>query len=223
MNLRLSFAAALLLVISSAALAADYTVAPLMQGPPKGVSAEIAKLLSPAGLKVTNGARTECEIWLLKQWPAKEGFKPTTSILYPFEMGELIGVIRFPRKAGDFRGQEIPAGVYTLRYALQPEDGNHVGTSETRDFLLMLPVAADTTAKVLDKEALFKLSKEAAETTHPAMLSLLPAKGEAGAPPAMEHDETRELWSVRVAGKAAIAGKTTDQLIQLVVVGKAAE
>lgn len=223
MNLRLSLAAAALLVASSAALAADYAVAPLMQGPPKGVATEIAKLLAPAGLKVTSSNRTVCEIWLLKQWPAKEGFKPSTSILYPFEMGELLGVIRFPRKAGDFRGQEIPSGVYTLRYALQPEDGNHVGTSETRDFLLMLPVTADTTAKVLDKEALFKLSKEVAQTPHPAMLSLLPAKGEADAMPAMEHDETRELWSVRVAGKAAAGGKTTDQMIQLVVVGKAAE
>jgi hypothetical protein len=99
----------------------------------------------------------------------------------------------------------------------------HVGTSETRDFLLMLPIAADTTAKRLDKDALFKLSQEAAETTHPAMLSLLPAKGEAGSMPAMEHDEARELWSVRVAGKAAAAGKASEQMIQLVVVGKAAE
>jgi hypothetical protein len=222
MKLQFSVAAAVWLA-SSAALAADYAVAPLEQAPPKGVSAEISKLLAPAALKITRGNRVECEIWLLKQWPAKEGFKPSTSILYPFEMGELMGVIHFPRKAGDFRGQEIPSGVYTLRYALQPEDGNHIGTSETRDFLLMLPVAADTAAKPLDKDLLFKLSKEAAETTHPAMLSLLPAKAGAASTPAMEHDEARELWSVRAAGKATAAGKTNDLVIQLVVAGKAAE
>ncbi len=189
MNLRFCLTAAAALAVSQLAQAADYTVGTLDQGPPAGVSPQISKLLLPKGLKVANGSKTVCEIWLLKEWPSKADFKPSTSILYPFEMGDLMGVIRFPRKTNDFRGQEIASGVYTLRYALQPEDGNHVGTSETRDFLLMLPVAADADAKRLDKDTLFKHSKEAAKTTHPAMLSLLAAGEEGGPAPTMVHDE----------------------------------
>ena len=48
----------------------------------------------------------------------------------------------------DFRGQEIKKGVYTLRYGQQPEDGNHIGTSELADFLLAIPAGVDSGMQV---------------------------------------------------------------------------
>ncbi|MBI2823340.1 MAG: hypothetical protein HYX69_01470 [Planctomycetia bacterium] len=210
-------------VLGCAAAAADYKVAAIEQGPPDDVAADVAKQLAPSGFKVTSGSRTTCEIWLRRAWPAVADFAPSQSVLYPFEMGELMGVIRFPRKANDFRGQEIAAGVYTLRYGQQPVDGNHVGTSETRDFLVMAPAAKDTTPDRLDKEELFKRSKEASETTHPAILTMLAVPAGAEALPAMVHDEARELWSVVLKGSAAANGKMAERVIDFVVVGQAAE
>jgi hypothetical protein len=203
--------------------AQELRVEPLDDAPPADVlSPEIIKQLSPKGFKVMSGtSRTVCEIWPCSQWPTKADFKPSNSVLYPFEMGQLMGVIRYKRKAGDFRGQEIPSGVYTLRYALQPEDGNHVGTSDTRDFLLLLPPADDKLPGIVSKENLFKLSPKASGTTHPAMLSLL-APTASVTTARMRHDEARELWSLGFSGKIT-SGKTSELPIEIVVVGRAAE
>jgi len=213
-----------LTALSSVARAADYSVAPLDQPAPAGeLSPAVAERLSPTGFVVKSGKRTLCEIWPCKTWQTAAGFERSNTVIYPLEMGELLGVVRFPRKSGDFRGQEIGKGVYTLRYALQPQDGNHVGTSDTRDFVLLVPAADDADAKPLGKAELFKLSPKAAGGTHPAILSLLAPADSSGGAPEMVHDESRELWSVRFSNPTTTDGKTGKLTLQLVVVGRAAE
>lgn len=211
---------AIFLAISSAS-AADLSVARLDQpAPTEGVDAAITETLATTGYKITSGKRTVAEIWPCRAWTTKADFKPTVSIGYPFESGQLMGLIRYPRKGGDFRGQEIPAGLYTLRYALQPVDGNHVGTSETRDFLLLLPVADDASAETLKVESLHKISKKSAGGTHPTMLSLLAAPAADVELPAMKHDENRELWSLQFSGTTS-GDKPSEVRLTLVVQGKA--
>ncbi len=209
----------------SVCLADEYRVEPAKLPLPEEVAADVAKQIGSAAFKVSGEKRALCEIWLRRDWPTQAGFTPSQSVLYPFEMGELIGVIRFPKKVTDFRGQDIAAGVYTLRFGLQPVDGNHVGTSETRDFLLLVPASQDMSPAKIDKEDLFKESKEASATTHPAILTLLavPAEIDAQAVPAMQHDEGRELWSVVLKGTTLANEKVGSQLINFVVVGKAGE
>jgi hypothetical protein len=218
MKLRCLLLAAWLPLVG-AARAADSTVEVTKQPPPQdAVSAEVAAALAPSAFKVVVEGKAVCEIWLAKQWPAKPQFAPTPSLLYPLEVGELIGVIRFPADAGDFREQPIPAGVYTLRYGQQPEDGNHVGTSDTRDFLVVVPAKKDTKAARLGMDQMFQLSTEVTQTTHPAILSML-AADKGGKLPAIRHDAARELWSVRVQG-SALAGQQASELpLEFVVVG----
>ncbi|HUY88454.1 MAG TPA: hypothetical protein VMV10_06950 [Pirellulales bacterium] len=213
-----------LINLNAPAKAADYSVAPLAQPAPAGeLDAAVAEQLSPTGFVVKKGTRTLCEIWTAKTWTAAADFKPSNTVIYPLEMGELLGVVRYARKGGDFRGQEIPKGVYTLRYALQPQDGNHVGTSDTRDFVLLLPAADDASPETMDKAELFKLSPKTAGGTHPAMLCLLASAGESAEAPEMTHDESRELWSVRFSNPTVAGEKPGRLTIQLVVVGRAAE
>ena len=137
--------------------AAEYRVEALKGAPAAGdLSADIVGQLSPGGFKVLEGEkRTVAEVWLAKEWAVKAGFQPSDTVLFPLEIGTLVGALRFPRGGSDFRGQEIPAGVYTLRYANQPVDGNHVGTFETRDFLVMMPASADQSAGPIAEEDLF--------------------------------------------------------------------
>lgn len=208
--------------LSLPAHAVDYSVEPLDQPAPTGeLSAAVAAQLSPKGFTVKKGKRTLCEIWPCKAWPVKADFKRSTTVIYPLEFGELIGAVRFSRKGGDFRGQEIPKGVYTLRYALQPQDGNHIGTSDTRDFLLLVQASGDQEPEPMSKEKMFSLSPEAAGGTHPTMLSLLfPGEGEA---PEMLHDESRELWSLRFSNPTSAGGKQGRLTLQLVLVGRAPE
>ena len=153
----------------------------------------------------------------------KGDFKPTDEVLYPFEPGQLLGVVRYPRKGADFRDQDISKGLYTLRYAQQPVDGAHVGTSPTRDFLLLVSAEKDKSAGKLDLKKLVEQSADAAGSSHPAMLCLQRVAGEAGEKPTMRHNEEHDWWIVTVPGNAK-AGKATKKLpVDLVVVGVSTE
>lgn len=216
----------LLATCAASVVAADdeYRAEPADAAPPADeLSPAIAKQLSDSGFKVvTAQGRTLCEIWPAKAWTVAADFKPSGGIMYPFEFGELIGVVRYARKAGDFRGQSIRKGTYTMRYGLQPQDGNHIGTSDTRDFVVLIPAADDSAAQPLEKDPLFKESKKASKTTHPAILSLLPAGESSNDLPRMVHNEPRELWAVDFAGKSS-GGKSKQVVVELVVVGHAPE
>ena len=208
---------------STAAAADDYSVEALKSPPPADeFSPAIAERLSSSGFKVMAGERTLCEVWPAKSWQVTPNFQPTGAVNYPFEVGELLGAIRFARSGGDFRGQKIRKGAYTMRYGLQPQDGNHVGTSDTRDFVVLLPAADDTDAKPLAKEKLFKESTNASGTAHPAILSLLSPDKDAKELPRMVHPETRELWAVDFACKPASGGEK-QVVVELVVVGHSGE
>jgi hypothetical protein len=221
MKKRLVAPALAILLVAGPLLAADFRVEPLKEAPPASeLSAAVVAQLMPEGFKVMQGEkRTRCEVWLAKQWDAKADFKPSETVLDPLAIGTLVGAIRFPRKAEDFRGQDIPAGVYTLRYANQPVDGNHVGTFETRDFLLMLPASADQSPKPIAEADLFKASAQSAGSSHPAIMPLVKAEGDEKLP-AMRHLEAQDWWTVQFAGKSSKGAKI---VLELIVVGKAAE
>jgi hypothetical protein len=212
-------ALALVLVWNASSLSADYRVEATSDPPPSELAADVVAQLAPKGYKVIQGEkRVVCEVWPAKSWKVKADFHPSDTILYPFEVGELIGALRFPRKGADFRGQDIAAGVYTLRYGNQPVDGNHVGTFDTRDFLLMVPAADDQSPATVAEADLFKESAQSAGSTHPAIMPLL--KPEKPGPAALRHVEEKEWWALHVPGKDSKGG---DQSVELIVVGKAAE
>lgn len=207
--------------LSLSAQAADYSLEAIDAPPPDDLQADILERLSTNGFKVLSAqGRALCEVWPAKSWPAAKGFKPTGEVNYPFEFGELLGAIRFARNGGDFRGQKIRKGVYTMRYGLQPQDGNHVGTSDTRDFAVLLPAAEDGQAALLEKEKLFEESTKASGTPHPAVLSLLPPPKNAEKLPRMVHHEDADLWAVDFTGHLNGNGPF---VVELVVVGHAGE
>ena len=49
----------------------------------------------------------------------------------------------------EIRGKVVKPGVYTLRYGQQPQNGDHLGISPFREFLLISPAAIDKDPKVL--------------------------------------------------------------------------
>jgi hypothetical protein len=208
---------------STGASAQDYKVEKLDQSAPaEAVSAEIAGLLQTTGLKFLKGeSRTVCELWLCKEWPVK-GEKAAGEVIYPLQPGQVVGVIRFPRKTSDFRDSEIAGGTYVLRYGHQPVDGAHVGTSPTRDFLVLTPAAKDKSAGILEYKPLTTLSKEVTGATHPAILSLQ-RLSDSTEPLQVRHNEEKDWWILRFMGKTNRDGKASDQAMELVLVGHAEE
>jgi hypothetical protein len=153
----------------------------------------------------------------------KADFTATDEVLYPFEPGQLLGVVKYARRGGDFRDQEINRGVYTLRYAQQPVDGNHVGTSPTRDFLLLLKAEDDQSPAAIDVKKLYEESAKAAESTHPCLLLMPRIAGEVTDQPSLAVNDEKEWVTIRLPGKAAAGDKQSLQAIEVVVVGHADE
>jgi hypothetical protein len=179
-------------------------------------------LLATEGYQVISAKGAVVEVWLLKEVALKPGFKPGFTQMYPFSPGQLLGALVIPKggEYTDFRGQAMKAGTYTLRYGLQPMDGNHVGTSETYDFLLALSAKADTkTDPIKTVKELVKISAKAAGSAHPAIFSLLDPE-EAEAKAKLEQDDFTEHWVLSFGAKGKAKDKRVDFKVRLVVVGQ---
>src|SRR5205807_123366 len=72
------------------------------------------------------------------------------------------------------RKQLIKPGVYTLRYALLPDNGNHMGVAPQRDFLLASPATDDQDAATVTIDQTLALSRKATGSNHPSVWSLGP-------------------------------------------------
>jgi hypothetical protein len=205
-------------------LAADQKIDVLKEAP-QGLSAEVAAAISETGSRISGKDGVICDVWLAKEILQKPKFKSSLRIKYPFQAGTLIGVIRYPdgSKPNDFRGQALKPGTYTLRYGLQPDDGNHLGTSEIRDFLVGSPPAQDTSPKrIEDIKDLFNLSASASGSTHPAIFLMTPPPppAEQFDAPAVAHDDDKHLIIFRAKASTKDGDKSVGVPISVVVVGK---
>lgn len=172
----------------AAALAADGKLEAIGAYADSGASDALKKALEARGWRVTLAGGAYCEIWLRTAVPA--GKTDAQGAVYTW-LGDstLIGVITFANATTDFRGQSVKAGSYTMRYAIHPADGNHMGISPIRDFLVMLPVAMDPSPDARFKfEELTKMSTKVTGTSHPGILSLIQSAS-APAAPKLETDE----------------------------------
>ncbi len=148
--------------------------------PPDSIGAAIKDQLQPTGLKIQVDGKVLGEFWMRKELPTAEGSNSGLGIHFTgVPDGTFAGVVQFPESWKDYKGQTIPAGVYSLRYGIEPADGNHMGVSTYRDFLLLVPVAddKDPSAKYTTQD-LIKLSVKASGTNHPAVLALFPVYDE---------------------------------------------
>ncbi len=184
--------------------------------PPKGLSDEMTAILSGEGHHIISPEGPLCNLWLVNSLSSKDGFKPDLRVKYPMPMGALVGVLEVKKgpEFTDFRDQVILPGLYTLRYGQQPQDGNHVGTSELRDFLLALPIEDDDSSETLDdKEELQLISSDAAGSSHPAIFSLLPPE-EQDEKSTLTHDDDHDFWILQTS-----TGEDKPVSLRLVVVG----
>src|ERR1700716_4117438 len=110
-------------------------------------SDSLKKALEPKGHRITLAdGSVLCEIWLRNGIAAGKNEAQGASYTWVGDSA-FIGVITFPKQSTDFRKQSIKPGSYTLRYAVHPQDGNHIGISPIRDFLFLVPVALDQDPK----------------------------------------------------------------------------
>jgi hypothetical protein len=191
---------------------ADTVAAPNASAVPKA----LLDMLDPQGARLVNDkGATVGEVWLVKGAALSQGGS-SDAVCPGLGVGELVGLLHYPSPGGDFRGQNIKAGFYTLRYAHMPQDGNHMGANPYPDFLVLSPVGADTAIdKALEFADLMKLSKLASGTVHPAVLSLIPVGSGARFPSAARSDQGYWVLQMSLASKGG-----GSQPVAVVLVGQ---
>lgn len=217
-------------VLPTAALAQDppYTVEPLKEAPPEGLAGPIRDQLQAEGVRVLDGEGNPfVEFWLRREVPVSSPHSGAKgAILYPeIQEGEFIGAVRFPGEWYDYRDQVVNPGAYTIRYGLQPVNGDHLGVSTYRDYVLLLVGGQDKEPAPIAQMPLEDRSAEAAGSNHPAVMMLLPAPdGSAADGAEVVEDAANDRWGVAlpVPLKAEGSEGTETLPIQFVIYGYAA-
>jgi hypothetical protein len=160
------------LLLAAVAAHAQYKAQPAGD-PPAVVAPAILATLNKTGTKIVAADGSPyVEIWLRSSAPKGPASSESNITLPMLPAGSVLGVLRFPGKGGDRRGQSIAPGVYTLRYGNYPMNGDHQGAAPQRDFMLLSPAAIDKSVDAIsDFDVLINQSTKASGTPHPAVLS----------------------------------------------------
>lgn len=212
---------AVLLALNLASLhAAGLTVRVTDKEPPKELDASIRAVLQKKAVQLLEGDKPVWEFWLVSELPLQARPASLAKALDAVKQPALLGAISVPKAMRDYRDDELAAGVYTMRFALQPQDGNHLGTAEFSYFAALTPAKLDTKPDgIADYKALVKASSKETSTDHPLILSLRPAGAEAGDAPTLQ-EPAAEHKSVRVKVPAKAGGEKSSLSFEIVYEGK---
>lgn len=185
---------------------------------PDSLVEPIRKLLDDKAIVVSNGDTALMAFWFRKSIPAKATVEQIKNGLTYREIPEttLIAVVMLSKAFIDYRKQEIPAGVYTLRLVFQPDTGDHNGTAPHTEFLLLSPAAADRSSDETDVKSVVEMSKKATGGDHPGVMLLVPDKGEKAEPTLVEKDS---IVAIRCKRTLEANGKDTSLGFGIVVKG----
>jgi hypothetical protein len=190
------------LAIGASPADAQLTAKPLSTPAPADVAAVLRGLLAPSGVTVTTGGTT-LDFWWVGALPTKGAGAAEWSQVAE---GSLVGALRVTGPFKEIRGKPVKPGVYTLRLGLQPQNGDHLGASPFREFLLLSPAAADTDPKPLAFEGTVALSKQTIGASHPAALSLDPPVSTAAPLSAVTNDSEHKglVFEIKTASGGSL-------------------
>lgn len=174
------------LAIAPAVLAAPaYSIKATEADPPKQLSDAVRKLLTKSCVQLLDDKESVLiELWLVKEVPAKATDAQIKNGLGYREVpsSTVVGAVRVAKTTLDYKKQKVPAGVYTLRLGIQPEDGDHMGTAPYNEFCLLCPAAEDKKPDLLEVKELRELSAKTTDN-HPGVFVLFPGDKDAGDKP----------------------------------------
>jgi hypothetical protein len=208
-----------LLLWAFAAQSAELEVRVANKAFPKEITADITAILQPQALQVMQGDKPVLEVWLAKELALQAKPASPATALDAVKQASILGAVSVPGPRRDYRDDELPAGTYTMRFALQPQDGNHSGSAEFPYFGVLVPAKLDTKPDAIkDYKELMKASSKETSTDHPIVVSLRPVTSAESAPvkltaPAAEHKALR----VKIPAKGP---DTKEIAFEIVVEGK---
>ncbi len=214
------------LVLTTTAVSAQqgkFAIKTIDTAAPKELDSSVSKLLDAKAIVLLDGkGQAIAELWFCKEIPASATPEQVKKGLTYRQVREtsLLGAVRFVKDWTDYRKQKIKAGVYTMRLGFQPEDGDHMGSSEHLDFVLLADAGKDTKPAIMKITKLNELSQKSIKTGHPAVFMLFPTPKPGEAPELVA--KPRNHWVLNLKRPATIEGKLVGVLgIGLTLVGAA--
>jgi hypothetical protein len=191
--------------------------------PPDKLKPAFRELMDSRCVQVIDGkGQLHCEIWFRKVVPVKAADEQVKNGLTYREIPQttVMGAIRFEKQVKDYRDQDVPAGVYVLRLAYQPQDGDHMGTAPYPEFCLVVAADKDAKPDLLEPKGLHDLSAKSLDGNHPGVFLLFPNPKPEAEPKIV--DQGMGHWVVKQTLKIENNGKPATTGIGLTVVGKSA-
>ena len=204
----------------NASTAADLAVKVADKEPPKELDTSIRAKLQTKAVQLLDGEKPVYEFWFSAEVPLQSKPASAGKALDALKQATLLGAVAVSRDQRDYRDDELRAGVYTMRFALQPQDGNHLGTSEFNYFALLTPAKIDNKLDgISEYKALVKASSKETSTDHPVILSLRPVSSEPGDVPQL-NTPAPDHKSVRVKVQAKAGDERVSITFEIVYEGK---
>jgi hypothetical protein len=215
---------ALCLLPFVAAQDGKYTIKTAASPAPKELAADIQKLLGTTSIQLLDpSGKTIGEFWFRSAIPADATPEQIKNGLTYREVrqSEILGAVRFEQDWTDYRKQKVKAGVYTLRLGYQPADGDHQGSSDFQDFLLVLAADKDKSPALMEFKQLAETSAKSIGSGHPGVFMLFPNSQPDAAPAVAARP--KDHWTINTKGDVVVGGKKVgaDLGISLTIVGHA--
>lgn len=208
-------------LVAVAAFADDLPTVKVVKGAaPKGLAPSLADLLADESYAIHEEGKEVLHVWIRKEIPST-GQAGEFVGADTIEDGAFVGVYEVKEESfTDFRGQDLTPGVYTLRMASHPQDGNHMGVAPTPQFLCLVRVSEEKSADPIERDELMELSKKAAGTGHPAALYVEPFFEAPKTPLPGVRQNDLEHVALDVPAKALLAnGEKAELPLALIFIG----
>jgi hypothetical protein len=199
--------------------AAELTLKVADKEPPKDLGESIRAKLQSKAVQLLDGDKPAYEFWFSNEIPLQSKPASAAKSLDTLKPATLIAAVAVPKARRDYRDDELAAGIYTMRFALQQQDGNHLGTAEFLYFAVLVPAKTDTQLDgITEYKRLVKASSKETATDHPVVLSLRPASSDTGDFPSLQQPAP-DHKSVRVKVPAKAGDTKTDLVFEIVYEG----
>ena len=146
--------------------------------PPAELADAVKEQLASKSYTISDADGIIYEFWFAKEIPLKSKDEPR-NILNNIPEISLVGAVNIPEgsSASDFREDKIDPGLKTLRLAMQPQDGNHMGTAPLNTFAIVIPHERDAEFDhIPDHDTMVEMSAEDTVAGHPPILFMEPAE-----------------------------------------------
>ena len=165
--------------------------------PPEAISEELRAKIVPKAYQISDADGLFFEFWFVPELTVSAIADTTKKTLDNVEEISLIGaMIVYTEDHMDFRDDPIDPGTYVLRMALQPQNGDHMGTSPYDTFAILMPFDKDDELKeYADHEFMVELASEDTIAEHPPILALQPMDSVEGEFPRLQMNEEEEWHS----------------------------